>query len=71
MSQALKANIKQCCVSDPVWIFTYSDGSYFLICNNDFKSPGYRVGVTEIINMETQQVFTPDILFGGKFFAKV
>ena len=61
---SLDATIKQCCVSDPIWIFIYSDGSIFAICKDDFKNPTYRVGVTEIINMETQESFAPEKLFG-------
>ena len=71
MSQSLKPDIKQCCASDPVWIFGYSDGSFLLVCNSDFKSPGYRVGVTEIINMESQESFSPGQLFGGPEAAKL
>jgi len=61
---SLDTTITQCCVSDPIWIFIYSDGSIFAICDKDFENPAYRVGVTEIINMETQESFKPEKLFG-------
>ena len=65
MSQALKPTIKQCCIGDPVWIFTYSDGSFFLVCNKDFKNSQYQINLEGVINIETQESFTPAQLFGG------
>ena len=65
MSQSLKPAIKQCCANDPIWIFSYSDGSFFLICSNDFKNPQYQVDLIEVINIETQESYSPDQLFGG------
>jgi len=65
MSQALAPSIKQCCVGDPVWIFSYSDGSFFLICDNDFKNSTYQINLIEVINIESQESFTPGQLFGG------
>lgn len=56
--------LKQCCKSDPIWIFTYSDGTVFVICQKDFKSPAYRHGVKKIINIESQECFTPAEIFG-------
>lgn len=63
---SLIASIKQCCVSSPTWIFIYSDGRIFAICDNDFKSKSYQEGVEKIINIESQEEFTPEQLFGGK-----
>ena len=63
---SLKHVVKQCCMSSPVWIFIYSDGRIFGICDLDFKSPSYREGVEEIINIKTQESFTPEQIFGGK-----
>lgn len=63
-----KATVKQCCMCSPVWIFVYSDGSIFAICEKDFKSKPYQSGVIEIINIETQESFSPDQLFGGPKF---
>ena len=71
MSQTLKPAIKQCCANVPIWIFSYSDGSFFLICENDFKNPGYQINLQEIINIETQESFTFEQLFGGSKIAKL
>ena len=65
MSQALKPAIRQCCVNDPVWIFSYSDGSFFLICEKDFKDKKYQIELEEVINIKTQESFSVDQLFGG------
>jgi len=54
-------------MSTPVWIFVYSDGSIFSVCDIDFKSTCYRNGVSQIINIESKESFTPEQLFGGKF----
>lgn len=70
MSQALKPAIKQCCADDPIWIFSYSDGSFFLICSKDFKNPSYQINLVECINIESQDSFTPGQLFGGSKVAK-
>ncbi len=53
-------------MSLPVWIFVYSDGSILTICESDFKSPAYRNGVEKIINIKSQENFTPELLFGGQ-----
>lgn len=50
----------------PSWIFVYSDGSVLSICDSDFKSPAYRNGVSEIINVKSQESFTPQQLFGAQ-----
>lgn len=57
-------SVKQCCVSSPVWIFIYSDGRIFAICEKDFKSPSYQIRVEEIINIKTHESFTPQQMFG-------
>jgi hypothetical protein len=57
-------NIKKCCASSPVWIFVYSDGRIFSICNEDYKSTAYRFDVTEVINIETKVSMTPKQAFG-------
>jgi len=62
---------KKCCMSLPIWIFVYSDGSILTICESDFKSPAYRNGVSKIINIESQEVFTPEFLFGGSKIGKL
>ncbi len=56
--------IKQCCKSDPIWVFTYSDGKIIVICDKDFTSPAFRVGVEKVINIETQECLTPQEAFG-------
>lgn len=56
--------LKQCCKSDPIWIFSYADGTVFVICEKDFNSVSYRVGVKKIINIKSQQVYTPAEIFG-------
>lgn len=71
MSQSLEPTIKQCCVGDPVWIFSYSDGSFFLICESDFKNPSYQINLQEVINLESQESFTPGQLFGGSKIGKL
>jgi len=71
MSQRLQPAIKQCCVCDPIWIFSYSDGSFFLICEKDFKNPSYQIDLEEVINIESQESFTPGQLFGGPTNAKI
>ncbi len=53
-------------MSAPIWIFVYSDGSILSICDIDFKSPGYRFGVSKIINVESKESFTPEQIFGGQ-----
>jgi len=58
--------IKQCCATAPVWIFVYSDGRIFAICENDFRSPSYRIGVEKIINMNTKASFPPEQIFVEK-----
>lgn len=58
--------IQQCCVSSPVWIFIYSDGRIFSICNEDYKSTAYRFDVVEVINMESQISMTAEQAFGDK-----
>jgi len=62
--------LQQCCVCDPIWIFVYSDGSIFSICEKDFKSAAYRLNVIEVINIESQQSFKPEEIFGGPGFGK-
>lgn len=59
-------NIKQCCTHSPVWIFIYSDGRIFAICENDYNLLIYRYGVKEIINIQSKVSFTPGQLFGGR-----
>jgi len=59
-----KGLVKQCCTTTPVWIFIYSDGRIFAICNDDFKSPSHRIGVQKIINIKSRESFTPEKLFG-------
>ena len=61
---SLDTTIKECCTSDPFWIFLYSDGSIITICKKDFSNPAFRVGVTEVINFETQEAFSPEKIFG-------
>jgi len=58
--------IRQCCVGNPVWIFVYSDESVYIICDKDFESPAYRLDVIKIINIESQESFTPEKLFEKK-----
>ncbi len=60
-----KTIVKQCCATEPVWIFIYSDGSVFAICENDLKTPGYQLGVVEVINIKSQESFSPEQIFGG------
>ncbi len=62
---SLDTTIKKCCVSDPVWIFIYSDGSIFAICKEDFSNSVYQSGVEEVINIESQESFTPQKIFGN------
>ncbi len=57
--------VKQCCNSDPIWIFVYSDGNVFVICEKDFDSPTYRYDVKKIINIKSQESFTPEEIFGA------
>lgn len=57
--------ITQCCKSKPIWIFMYSDGNIIVICDKDFQSPAFRLGVEKVINIESQKIFTPTELFGG------
>ena len=59
-----KSTVKQCCTDSPIWIFLYSDGSIFAICQKDFKDPAYQTGVIEVINLETEQSFKPSQIFG-------
>ncbi len=47
--------VKQCCATAPVWIFVYSDGRIFAICDDDYNSPSYRIGLKIIINIKTRQ----------------
>ena len=42
----------------------YADGNIIVICEKDFHSPGFRVGVKEIINLKSQECFTPEEAFG-------
>ena len=58
--------VKQCCNNSPVWIFVYSDGRVFAVCDEDFKSPSYRIGLLKIVNIKSKEVFTPEQLFGDK-----
>lgn len=58
--------VKQCCKSSPVWIFVYSDGRVFAVCDEDFKSPSYRLKLFKIVNIKSKKVFTPEQLFGDK-----
>ncbi len=60
------AVVKQCCLSSPNWVFIYSDGRIYAICEKDFRSPSYRIDVKEIINMITKESFTPEHLFGDE-----
>lgn len=62
MSQ--ETTLKQCCKSKPLWVFVYSVGDIFVICDKDFQSPAYRFGVEKIINIETQECLTPEQAFG-------
>ncbi len=50
----------------PVWLFVDPDGGVFSICEKDFKSKSYQHNVIEVINIETQQSFTPQQIFGEK-----
>lgn len=60
----LETSLRQCCkIHEPVWIFCYSDGSFFAICDNYFYSEGHRVGVTKIIDMRTRNEYTPEQAF--------
>lgn len=58
------SSLKLCCNSLPVWIFCYSDGTFFGICDNDFKSPEFQLGLDRIVKIETGEVFSPGDLFG-------
>jgi hypothetical protein len=51
-------------MSLPVWIFVYSDGTIFAICDEHLKSLAYRVGVIEIINIQTKESFTTEQILG-------
>ncbi len=62
----MSAKVKQCCNGSPLWIFVYSDGRIFSICDEDFQSSAYRFGVIEVINIETRESFTPEQIFGVK-----
>jgi len=53
-------------VETPIWIFVYSDGRIISICENDFKSSSYQLGVIEVINMKTRESYKPEQIFGGK-----
>ncbi len=61
---SLANSVKQCCEADPYWIFLYSDGSVFAICENDLKNPTYQLDVEKVINIKTQESFTPTQIFG-------
>jgi len=60
----VEPRLKKCCMSGPVWIFVYSDGTVFAICKEHHKSKAHRVGVTQIINIQTKKTFTPEQIFG-------
>jgi len=57
--------ITQCCKSKPIWIFMYSDGNIIVICDKDFQSPAFRLGVEKVINLESQECLTPQEAFGA------
>ena len=61
---SLANSVKQCCNTDPSWIFVYNDGSVFAICEADLKNPTFTTGVEEVINIKTQESFTPQQIFG-------
>ena len=61
---SLDTAVKQCCTNEPVWIFIYSDGSIFAVCDDDFSNPTFRIGVKEIINLDTQESVSPENNFG-------
>lgn len=60
--------LKQCCEAEPVWIFTYSDGSVFAICNNHVKNPAYHIGLEKIFKISTQEEFSLEQIIGGTNF---
>lgn len=61
---SLANSVKQCCNTDPSWIFVYNDGSVFAICDADLKNSALQLGVEEVINIKTQESFDPKLLFG-------
>jgi len=42
----------------------YSDGNIIVICDKDFQSPAFRLGVEKVINLESQECLTPQEAFG-------
>ena len=61
---SLAYSVKQCCESDPSWIFVYNDGSILTLCQNHVKNKEYKIGVEEVININTQESFSPGQFFG-------
>jgi len=51
-------------MSEPVWIFVYSGGTIYTVCDEHKKSPAYRVGLNQIIKVQTRELFTPEQIFG-------
>ena len=53
--------VKLCCERciEPKWIFLIGDIAYG-ICDNHVNSEQFTLGVTNIIDIETQQMFSPE-----------
>lgn len=60
----MEPRLKKCCMSEPVWIFVYSGGTIYTVCDEHKKSPAYRVGLNQIIKVQTRELFTPEQIFG-------
>ena len=61
-----KPEIRQCCKNAPVWIFVYSDGRIYAICDEDYHFKAYRYDVKFVINIKSKISQTAKEAFGNE-----
>jgi len=52
-----------CCKMQSSWIFVYENKQVWGICENHFASDAHRLFVKNVINIQTNTLYSPDEIF--------
>lgn len=59
----MSLDVESCCKKPICWIFVYTDGEVYSICEDHFYSRAHRTSVKNVVNFQTRAKYEPAMLF--------
>ena len=59
----MSLDVESCCKKPTRWIFVYTDGEVYSICEDHFYSRAHRTSVKNVVNFQTRVKYDPVMLF--------